>query len=371
MPEQDGKWVTIKGTHVFIKDGESVEDAMARQFKDDYYAYVRKGPVYKVIKLSELEKYKSDGYTETYNQPDFDELFKYVDDIDIEHRSYDAINNDFQQMYRIRSIGFGYGLRDFLFERLMNRYADYQQSLAEEYLSDVGHYQDKNLMVEGVALNTNPNYEESKKLRSQGSHEPEAAAYTQNCQRCVQAFVLQWCHGYDVEAMPCERYWSDKEGMFKSTGNDTLLKNYALSGGYDRLRDGKESSYTCWDAAIFNPYDVRKTHMNSKNIEDEIGYAGTEDQWRWIKRTVKQAGHGACYIVTVSWKGTRNDDGHYSAHAFCVVNENGKVKCIDPQSGTECSEYFTEKQIKSNRTEIFRADTCRLNGEVMNLVIKK
>lgn len=34
MDENNGKWVTIKGRHIFIKDGESVEDAMNRSLKE-------------------------------------------------------------------------------------------------------------------------------------------------------------------------------------------------------------------------------------------------------------------------------------------------------------------------------------------------
>ena len=31
--DKDGKWITVKGTHVFIKDGQSVEDAMKETFR--------------------------------------------------------------------------------------------------------------------------------------------------------------------------------------------------------------------------------------------------------------------------------------------------------------------------------------------------
>lgn len=42
MADEQGRWVTINGTHVFIKDGETLEQAMARQFdtsswEDDDY----------------------------------------------------------------------------------------------------------------------------------------------------------------------------------------------------------------------------------------------------------------------------------------------------------------------------------------------
>lgn len=226
-------------------------------------------------------------------------------------------------------------------------------------------------MPESEAAETNPNYQESKDLLSSGSHDPEAAAYTMNCQRCVQAFVLRWCHGYDVTAMPCDEAWNENRKRFEATGVDKKLINHTVGNLRVITRKlGVFTGYTDWYALIFNEMDVAKNLITAKDIEFEVGYSGTEDQFRWIKKRVKSDGPGACYIAAVSWKGTRTEAGHYSSHVFCIINDNGTVKCIDPQTGKECSEYFSRKQIKSNRTALFRADTCRLNGSIMKEIVK-
>ena len=113
----------------------------------------------------------------------------------------------------------------------------------------------------------------------------------------------------------------------------------------------------------------KATSVDGDDIVREIGYSGTEDQLRWIKKKVKETGPGSAYLCTVCWKGTRNNNGGYDAHVFCIVNDGGKVKFYDPQTGQECSSYFTNKQIVPKETEIFRADNCRLNGTMMKEVV--
>ena len=372
MAEENGRWVTIHGTHVFIKRGETLDDAIARLSDNEdrpNYIHIQKAKYGyywdKIIREDDLESYEIEGWFKHREQPDMVEALDFVDNIDIEGRDVDNIMEELYSKYR-----FSY-VREFLKGKLEERIAEYQEKLAKRFLSDSAMHSGRHLMSESIALDTNPNYEESRKLRLQGSHDREAANYTLNCQRCVQAFVLKWCHGYDVEAMPCDRVWSDKEKAFVKGPLDQRLSWYTAKNGYKTLKNGSASYYNNWQCAIFNAADVRETHVDAYDIEREIGYAGTEDQYRWIKRTVKAAGPGACYIACVSWKGTRDDTGRYDAHVFCIINENGKVKCIDPQTGVECSEYFTDKQIKSNRTELFRADTCRLNGVMMGEIVKK
>lgn len=366
MADEQGRWVTINGTHVFIKRGETIDDAIARlngKSDEPYFTLIQKYPLSKVIRMDDLESYELEGWKQANYQPDFDEAIRFVDSIDVTARQGNWI---LAQLQRYKNTP----IYSFLRGRLEERIATHQQKLADEFLRDCKKYTGEQ-MPESLAVETNPHYEESHELLASGSHDTKAAEYTMNCQRCVQAFVLQWCHGYDVQAKPCQRFWSDKSKKFLRGDRDQNLKWYVDDNDYGTMVNGDPSWYTNWQCAIFNAADVRKTHVDATYIQNEVGYAGVEDQYRWIKRTVKQAGPGACYIAAVSWKGTLDENGFYEAHVFCIINDGGKVKCIDPQTGRECSEYFTQKQIKSNRTEIFRADTCRLNGAMMNEVIEK
>lgn len=336
--EENGKWVTIKGSHVFIKDGETLEQAMARQFG-------------------------------TEDQPKF--FSPIVEKMDMDYDTstlHNILNN--------RTLGMKPAEKKVLFEELNDRIALHQQKLAKDFLSDCKTISESERdFPEQILTEINPGYEESRKLFKSGSHDPEAAAHYMNCQRCAQAFVLKWCHGYDVEAMPCDRIYDSKLNKFIMSESERKLIYYANLNGYNDLHsktyDWDKSTYNNWQAIIFLQEDVQKNFVNANDIYDEVGYQGTEDQFRWIKKTVKQAGPGACYIASVCWKGSRKENGSYEAHTFCIINDKGKVKCVDPQSGELCDDYFTEKQIVSRKTELFRADACRLNGKVMKEIVKK
>lgn len=366
----EGVWRTINGAHVFIRHGESPEDAIDRLSgkTGSEYAVVEKygGMAKRVINASDYGYYESLGWALSDRNPKFLQALKDLDEIDPSSKIQYII-----QQFKNRASGLPTDVRTFLWKQLNERLAEYEGRSAEQFLSNVPKLVGTHLMAEGEAMETNPNYEHSYKLLSEFSHEPEAAAYTMNCQRCVQAFVLRWCHGYDVIAKPAERIWDEDLYRFKKTLKEFEFSDIASSGIDQILTNvyGHERIYTNWNALIFNEGDVAKNYIDAFQIEREIGYAGTEDQFRWIKRRLKSDGPGACYIVTICWKGTKTQWKNYDAHTFCVINDNGKVKCIDPQTGMECSEYFLKKQIKSNKTALFRADTCRLNGRVMKEIV--
>lgn len=60
MKETDGKWVTIKGSHIFIREGESVQDALNRSIADENEKKKQEQIERNAIeskKLSDTEKY--------------------------------------------------------------------------------------------------------------------------------------------------------------------------------------------------------------------------------------------------------------------------------------------------------------------------
>lgn len=372
MADNDNiKWVTINGARVPIEKGETTEEALAKlsdKPKHEKTYIVDKGSYKSIVKESEMDKHRYGWYYDVYGdeifkEVDVEEYLDFIDNLDL-NESVSLLHNKLRKQIMMLP----QDIRNYLFKELNNKISEYHQKLADDFLSNVPKTSGTQMLEESVMSINKENYDKSKSVSD--SHSPEYAAYTYNCQRCAQAFILRYCHGYEVTAKPCERVWNDKKKRFDDAGVDIELDSYAAKNGYTVGSYGVgKSLYNGWHAVIFNFADVNKTLRNGTDIAQEIGYSGTEDQLRWIKNTVKESGPGSAYLCSVCWKGTRRDDGTYSAHVFCVVNDGGKVKFVDPQNGEECSSYFTEKQIVPKQTEIFRADNCRLNGTMMKEVL--
>lgn len=368
---KQGEWKTINGAKVFIENGQSVEEAISKlsnKQKHEKRYIVNRGTYELVVKESNLDKYRNGWNYDVYGEESFkeiniDEYLDFIDNLDLSKSV-----GELQQTLKREILMLPQTIKIHLFKELENKISEYHQKLADEFLSKVPKVKQTEILEESAISINEENYKKSKSVEDKTS--PEYAAYTYNCQRCAQAFILRWCHGYDVQAKPCQRVWNEKTKKFDITGDDIELENYAAKNGYTVGSFGvSTSTYNGWQAVIFNYADVNKTLRNGNDIAQEIRYSGTEDQMRWIKKTVKEAGPGAAYLCSVCWKGTKKEDGTYSAHVFCIVNDSGKVKFIDPQNGKECSDYFTDKQIVPKQTEIFRADNCRLNGTMMKEVI--
>lgn len=131
---------------------------------------------------------------------------------------------------------------------------------------------------------TNPNYDSGK------------WKYTNNCQRCVQAYELRR-RGYDVEAMPRKRR------------NDTIL----------------------WGTEIFNGFG--KSYGESMRA---YTFKQTEAE---VKAELANAPNGARYSIYVRWEGRK------SSHVFIAEKDNNVIKYIDPQSNkADASDHFQKGQ---------------------------
>lgn len=316
--DEKGVWRTINGAHVFIRDGESAEEAMARQFGES--------------------KPKSESRVA---------VLQYLDQLD----DIDFTDPNLTSTDILNQLGIGKGtyLEMAMRDELAERFAQFEDEATEKIIKSIPKL--KTTFVEEVSIGTNrEGYEKSKaaatKLRSQ-----EYRAYTTNCQRCAQAFTLRWVHGLDVTAKP--RDFGD---------GDTVLH---LEG---------------WNSAIYNRDDYYKNFMSATDINKTIGRtsASTTLQHKAITKIVKQAGPGACFQCAVAWRKhttrggeewtTRGDPG---AHVFNIVNDNGEVKFIDAQTGGDASEYFKPDRIpgiRPSKTSLVRVDNCRLVGRNFDLV---
>ena len=56
MSEKKGKWITVKGTHIFVEDGQSVDDAVKKKFGTNadksQSGNQKKAPTKKVVKVN-------------------------------------------------------------------------------------------------------------------------------------------------------------------------------------------------------------------------------------------------------------------------------------------------------------------------------
>lgn len=134
--------------------------------------------------------------------------------------------------------------------------------------------------------------------------------YTQNCQRCVQAYEFRR-RGYDVVAA------------------ERPIKNNKIIWGCE-----------CFTDANGNP---------AKFI-----FGQTESM---VKKVLNSATDGSRYTIYVKWKGRST-----GAHVFVAEKENGVVRYLDPQNGSmDASGYF--KKGSAGGFGYFRMDDKQLTTD--------
>ena len=134
--------------------------------------------------------------------------------------------------------------------------------------------------------------------------------YTQNCQRCVQAYEFRR-RGYDVVAA------------------ERPIKNNKIIWGCECFADanGNPAKFIFWQ---------------------------TESM---VKKVLNSAPDGSRYTIYVEWKARRD-----KAHVFVAEKENGVVRYIDPQNGNmDASGYF--KRGSAGRFGYFRMDDKQLTAD--------
>lgn len=158
---------------------------------------------------------------------------------------------------------------------------------------------------------TNPNY-------SPGNH------FSDNCQRCVPAYVLRR-QGYNVEALPTGK--NLQVDQFLSNQPNAVWK-----------KDG-------------SPVMQRNT-LGSQ-------YFGKPE----IHKFMKDLPDGAMCEVRCVWE--KDSTGH----VFIAEKRNGKVHFIDPQTGSEdVSHYFSK--MKKNSTYFWRIDDAQLDEKYIEFCCK-
>ena len=132
--------------------------------------------------------------------------------------------------------------------------------------------------------------------------------YTQNCQRCVQAYEFRR-RSYNVVAA------------------ERPIRNNNIVWGYE-----------CFTDANGNP--VKLVHGQTTSM---------------IKRVLNSAPDGSRYTIYVKWKGRGT-----GAHVFVAEKENGVVRYIDPQNGNmDATDYFN----RGSSFGYFRMDDKQLTTD--------
>ena len=115
---------------------------------------------------------------------------------------------------------------------------------------------------------------------------------------------------------------------------------------------------------VYSPRDIIFTKDESKIVENADKKKVTSSNY--VKRLVSSSPEGSRFYTHVNWK---NSSG---GHEFLVINDKGKAKVLDAQSGTYDSidgkngkYYFTD--INPKNSYIFRIDNQALNPSMLEL----
>lgn len=160
--------------------------------------------------------------------------------------------------------------------------------------------QENLLTLEENLRQCNPNYKKSLRCKD----EKGKIAYTHNCQRCVVTFEARM-RGYNVTA------------QCRQEGDDPLA-----------TRDPKDG----WPS-VFVDKDRKSRRPLCMNA------ATTAQSIEQIKAKMKEYGDGARAIVGI---GRYLGDFRRSGHVFIALQENGKTRFVDPQTGNpdDCEKFF-------------------------------
>ena len=168
------------------------------------------------------------------------------------------------------------------------------------------------MTIDDALKGSNPNYGKGKE-------------YQVNCQRCVQTYEYRR-RGFDVEALPKKGYDPDV-----GWGNECFVDS-----------NGVKPDFLVAD--VYSP-----KLMTEQAVRDELA----------------KAPDGSRHVIYIQWAGKR------SSHVFIAEKENGIVRFVDPQTGSNnVEEYFTRgRQGGYNMVRIDdKAFTDNIN--VINKVMK-
>lgn len=151
-------------------------------------------------------------------------------------------------------------------------------------------------------------------------------AYQVNCQRCVLAAEARH-RGHNVEARPNYRDATD------SSANDRQFKDHDIASWF-RNADGTVPKWIDAEDAD------HPSAMNRSGEPLKLKHFG-EQQWDHMHEQIKSWGPGARAAVVMSTP-TLTDNSYTRHIIHAVVDDDGKVNYIDPQTGNNDASHHRE-----------------------------
>lgn len=353
---EDVKWITVNGNHIPIKEGQSINEAINSFFNNKKEKPKREPRKMQIVyiagKAQLFDKAEADEYTLARKGDevniDEDELNEVSNSVigDINNYSYDKPTDYTELRNKINQKLLDLGLdneilrTEFISNYIVNSFNKIREHKAETFLKTMPKLE--NVDAKTILRGCNQD-NRAWSYQFYDSDVEKFDMYTSNCQRCVAAWYLRHL-GYDVEAMPYIGKWDQKTHSFPTGSPNDIL--------YRQNRSN-------WALAMF----CRNTLTAS--------FMGKPKQWassqlKEITNIAKKDGSGACYVLTLDWRGSSD------SHVIIVHNDNGNVKFIDPQTGKSNQErVFSKLNLITNNTQLIRIDKAKLNGEVINQIVTK
>ncbi len=352
MDDKDIKqWITVKGNHIPIHEGESVKDAINKRFDDTddididielededikmpyekrYYIEDMAGYKY-LIDESQTDEYFKKGY-QIYELDITDEMNQKMNDLIEEYAKYNSMRmmvSSYEQWLKYNTTGLSSSERRLLVNDFRKRALSECKKYAKEYLNKIPKLENHDIDVSYKEAN-NVGYKESKS-KPYGSKEFDW--YTSNCQRCIIAYEMRR-RGYNVEAN-------------KYLGNKDPIYNHTLS---------LQRAFLDFDSMI-----NEHTYEHQPNGEK---YSSRGALIHAMEKDMLKEGEGARFVLSWDWKNARY------GHTVNAEVSNGQVIIYDAQNGEShtIKDLIDRKDLRATTLTMCRTDNLTLSNRLEELI---
>lgn len=344
--EQDVKWITVRGNHIPIKPGQTVQQAISERFddtddididietndldkeieSDTFYYFTGYNP-HEVSKEEFEQNSKNQYYLQGAISPETKDLMKEMlteENVDKYTLGQLCIKFWDKTLYTEH----GHALRRAIQSKFRNLALKEYEKKAKRVLNSIPKSSDKS---SEYALKQNANgYVESMEAAPRTK---ERKAYTYNCQRCVIAYEMRR-RGYDVEA-------------------DAFIEGTRLGFNHNNLKQ-----------SFLNFDDTKMVHEYDRRPDGEL-YSGKGPLYRALINDMLKEPDGSRFVLEWDWK----CEG--AGHTVNAEKINGEIILFDSQNGKqkplkEYLNYYTN--IRPRTINWVRVDELKLSGDLEGVV---
>lgn len=343
--EQDVvQWITVRGNHIPIKPGQTVQQAISERFDDTddieidietedldkeiesetlyYFGGYNPHPVTK----EEYEKNKDNRYYAemSFSLEDKELMKKFLNEKDVDENTFGELCQKFYDNLPRR---YSMVERRVLYNKFREVAKKSYEAKAGRVLKTIPKASD-NSSEYGLKQNAN-GYVQSIEAKYKSK---EYKAYTYNCQRCVIAYEMRR-RGYDVEADAYDE-------------NDRL--------GYSR--NNLKRSFLNYTDDMLHDYDKRP---------DGNLYSGKGQLFKAMENDMMKEPEGSRFILDWDWKGEN------SGHTVNAEKRNGNIIVYDSQNGKSrpLKEYLNlHNNIRPRTITWVKTNDLKLSGDLKGVV---